>query len=218
MRSNPSSMLTSKPYAERQTSLPRRPMLGEVPHRPGIVRSHPGRYADVPDGGTPKVLGGVVGPYRAVVLTFSCGPVYNGERPPQPRATHPTRSLEGPREGRSYRQAHRSGGLSGATRQGRRRRIGDAAPQGQAPPHRDRLPLCRLAGHLVGRRPRRPHSGPRRLTPAAPDLGPERRLPADPLRPQRASSTMSRDIALRCLATSQRAGDGNRTRVLSLGS
>jgi transposase InsO family protein len=115
---------------------------------------------------------------------------------------HPARGLECPGEGRTHRQADPSSGLSRPSRQSRRRRIGDAAPQGQAPPHRDRLSLCGLAGHFVGRRPRHPHSGTRRLAAAAPDLGPVGRLPADPLRPttvqlydvSRHRSPMSRDI------------------------
>ena len=91
-----------------------------------------------------------------------------------PRAT-PARSrpLERPGEGGPIGPADRRRRVSVRHDKVDRRRIGDAALQGQAPPHRGRLPLRRLAGHLAGRRPRRARPRPRRLAAAAPHLGPD---------------------------------------------
>ena len=88
------------------------------------------------------------------------GEYYNGERPHRSLGRRtPLEAWSAEGEGGTDRQADRGGGLSRPSRQGRRQRIGDAAPQRQAAPHRDRLPLRGLAGHLVGRRPRHPILG-----------------------------------------------------------
>ena len=116
---------------------------------------------------------------------------YNTERPHRSLGRRrPARSFRCSREGGSDRSSHRSGRLSDPPRQGRPERLGDAALQGQAAPHRGRLSLCRVAGHPARGRPRRADRGTRRLTAAASDPGSEWGLPADPLTRQ-CRATMS---------------------------
>ena len=97
--------------------------------------------------------------------------------------------------------------LSSPSRQGRRLWNGDPALRRPNAPHRAqplRRPACDVARGRAGR------AGPQLIGPAdaPPHLGSEPGLPTPGMT---WSSTMSRDICLRCLATPHRGDDGTRT-------
>jgi hypothetical protein len=77
MRSSPSSMLTSKPYAERQTSLPRRPMLAKCPTDPASGGDTP-RWASpwrrwaAPRSGVMVYLSKSGGSYHDAIIDEHC--------------------------------------------------------------------------------------------------------------------------------------------------
>jgi hypothetical protein len=135
-----------------------------------------------------------------------------GPAPPRHRAAHTGRGLcrQGQSSSRPARSPHP---FPGPPRPRRQDRLRDTAPPEPADPHRHRPSAQGPTDPAPRRRPRRPSGQRKRRTDPPADHRPQPRLPGSR---SGVMSTMSRDICLRCPATSRRAPDRTRTCGLPL--